>query len=298
MGTVSDDQLREMARLRGFRLVKSRKRTPGLGDYGKYGLTDAAGKALLGIKEGGLTASAADIQAYLRNSAMKTWRQSTETMPEPSARPKQPLPLPPNDDDAPVRRRTGQAVTTRRAPLAAPAFDRQRKKGEARQKPDLKLVPKAEPEPDRKHSIVPEAVLHIRTATATDAVALAALLSQFGGLSVEPTQISENLAIVRKAKAGTVVGELNGIVGCCSWAVIPTLHRGLVGRLTALVVDAGHRRHGVATAMLSAVEQVLAKAGCRQIEAMSDIAINNSHGFFRSRNFEQTSYRFMRAIEE
>jgi hypothetical protein len=29
---------------------------------------------------------------------------------------------------------------------------------------------------------------------------------------------------------------------------------------------------------------------------MSDITVNNSHNFFRSLDFEQTSYRFVRAI--
>lgn len=82
MAEISDDQLREMAQHRGLKLVKSRRRKPGVGDYGKYGLTDAAGQALLGIGDDELTASAADIQAYLRMSGLSTWKQSAETMPD------------------------------------------------------------------------------------------------------------------------------------------------------------------------------------------------------------------------
>jgi hypothetical protein len=35
-----------------------------------------------------------------------------------------------------------------------------------------------------------------------------------------------------------------------------------------------------------------------QVEALSDISINNSHNFFRSLGFEQTSYRFIRDVGE
>ena len=63
------DELRAIAEHRGMKLVRSRKRTPGVGDYGKFGLTDAADKPLLGIGEQGLTASAADIARYLRGGA-------------------------------------------------------------------------------------------------------------------------------------------------------------------------------------------------------------------------------------
>jgi len=37
------EQLRAMAEHRGMKLVRSRKRTPGVGDFGKYCLTDAGG---------------------------------------------------------------------------------------------------------------------------------------------------------------------------------------------------------------------------------------------------------------
>ncbi|WP_380871728.1 hypothetical protein ACFB49_26830 [Sphingomonas sp. DBB INV C78] len=297
---ISDVELQEMALHRGLKLVKSRRRKPGTGDYGKFGLTDAAGKALLGIDESGLTASATDIQDYLRTSALGTWKQSAETTPDRPVAPHKPLLTEPTDDEAPVRRRSKRIPAPRGThPVGekpAPAA-RGEERGN-RPKPALRLVPKAEParELERTPEPPPEPKTRVRPATIDDAKALARLLWQLDGISVKPGEISANLVAARKLKGGMVVAERDAVVGCCGWAVVPTVHRGPVGRLTVLVVDRAHRRAGVASVMLAAAEKALAKAGCDRIEVMSDIAINNSHGFFRSLQFEQVSYRFVRGI--
>ena len=49
-----DAMLREMAKHRGFKLVKSRRRKPG-GDFGRFGLVDAkTGQDCFGIGKHGL----------------------------------------------------------------------------------------------------------------------------------------------------------------------------------------------------------------------------------------------------
>lgn len=65
-----------MAANRGLKLVKSRVRTPGKGDYGRYGLTDAAGAKLLGFGRSGLAATAEEIEAYLHQGAAAGWKTS------------------------------------------------------------------------------------------------------------------------------------------------------------------------------------------------------------------------------
>lgn len=107
-------------------------------------------------------------------------------------------------------------------------------------------------------------------------------------------KIETGLASLKRPTAGLVVAELDEPAGCCAWAVVPTLQH---GRVTLLLVAKEHRRRGIATAMLAAAEQTLAKAGCELVEVMSDIVINNAHNFFRSLRFEQTSYRSVRTIE-
>lgn len=288
------EQLRAMAEHRGMKLVRSRKRTPGVGDFGKYGLTDAGGKALLGIGNEGLTATGQEIEAYLRGSALSTWKLSAETTPD--AKPpnnKKPTSEDHNDDDAPVRRKA-KAVSSPR-----PASEKRRRRAPPPQTerprpspPVLRVVPKAEPKQE------PAPPLLIRAAKAADATSVAKLLGQLTGPRPDARQVTDNIAALRKAKGQLVVAEQDGIVGCCAWIIVPTIQRGPVGRITLLLVDKAHRRDGIATALVDAAANALAKTGCREVEAMSDIMVANAHNFFRSSKFEQKSYRFVRPIDE
>jgi ribosomal protein S18 acetylase RimI-like enzyme len=79
MADEPDAMLREMAKHRGFRLVKSRRRKPG-GDFGRYGLVDArTGQDCYGIGGDGLEASAEEIESYLRGTAKADWKRSLGT---------------------------------------------------------------------------------------------------------------------------------------------------------------------------------------------------------------------------
>jgi ribosomal protein S18 acetylase RimI-like enzyme len=71
-----DERLREAAANRGLKLVKSRIRTPGKGDHGRYGLVDAGGAKLLGFGGSGLTATAEEIEEYLHEGALSDWKTS------------------------------------------------------------------------------------------------------------------------------------------------------------------------------------------------------------------------------
>jgi ribosomal protein S18 acetylase RimI-like enzyme len=99
-----DDRLREAAANRGLKLVKSRLRTPGKGDYGRYGLTDSGGAKLLGFGRSGLTATAADIEDYLHNGAEADWKSSLRAVggKAPARAKKGPVPAPePKPEPAP-----------------------------------------------------------------------------------------------------------------------------------------------------------------------------------------------------
>jgi len=94
MPNETTEKLREMAAHRGLKLVSSRRRKPG-GDFGKYGLHDAAGEPVFGIGDDGLQASDEEIEDYLRGAASNAWSKSAGSVkarrkpgPEPKAAPK------------------------------------------------------------------------------------------------------------------------------------------------------------------------------------------------------------------
>jgi mannose-6-phosphate isomerase-like protein (cupin superfamily) len=89
MASEKDEMLRDMAANRGFKLVKSRRRRPG-GDFGRYGLKDGAGKPAFGMEEDGLTASAGDIEAFLRDATRATWTKSAGSVKRRTAAPPPP----------------------------------------------------------------------------------------------------------------------------------------------------------------------------------------------------------------
>jgi N-acetylglutamate synthase-like GNAT family acetyltransferase len=306
-----DQKLREMAEHRGFKLVKSRRRKPGTGDFGKFGLTQADGKPLLGMGDKGLTASADDIEAYLRNGAVSTWKASAESVPvrvTPAEKPKGNEGAEDDTEDAPVIRPRGRHVATRNTG-ATQAEPRSRKaettdkhktsgKRASRTSTGRKSAPPvaagviAEP----PHAPAPAPQLHVRSAKPADAAALAELLAQLAHVEIDELGIARNLEAARKARGGMAVAELGAIVGCCAWAVIPTVQYGLIGRITMILVHEQHRRRGIATNLFEAASAALSKARCTRMEAISDIEIRNAHGFFRTLKFEQTSYRFVKAL--
>src|ERR1700710_1155585 len=85
--------LRELAENRGCKLVSSRIRTPGRGDYGRFGLKDTkTGREVFGFGKMGLTASPEEIEQFLRGNAAATWKSSVgktrRAAPKPEMAPK------------------------------------------------------------------------------------------------------------------------------------------------------------------------------------------------------------------
>lgn len=256
--TGRDDGLREAAANRGLKLVKSRVRTPGKGDYGRYGLTDAGGARLLGFGKSGLTATAEEIEDYLHKGALSDWKTSLK---------------------------------------AAGAKPPKRSKKRPVREPEPRSAPKPSPEPEQEPGPEPKPPpLSVRPARPGDSEAVAALVTSLG-FEAGPEAIAERLAALKKAREVPLVAEQGEVIGVLAWHVTPVLHRPKpVGRITMMVVAEGERRRGAGRALVEAACGEMQGKGCGLIEVTSNVDLSGAHGFYRRLGFERTSYRFAKAL--
>ncbi|SEN18168.1 L-amino acid N-acyltransferase YncA [Sphingomonas gellani] len=276
MGAPSDDELRESARHRGLKLVKSRRRKPG-GDFGLFGLVAPDGTPRLGMSDAGLTATAEDVARFLRKGDAATWASSVEATPERapdlkpvSAETETPDRKPPAGT-SPRQKRAAKAQTAAAKPAKPPATSL------------FNAAPPAKPAP--RHD--PD----IRPAIRRDAEQLSALIPD-----ADVAILAERIAAASASAEPVLVAaaEDGTVLGCLAWHVLPTLQHGPVARLTLLVVHPQHRRKGIGRLLLSRWATDAASRGVTMLEAASDIALGNAHGFFRRLGFTQASYRFTR----
>jgi len=304
-GQASDDELREMALNRGLRLIKSRRRKPGTGDFGKFGLTDGEGNKLFGFGADGLEASGQDIEAYLRAGSLKTWARSAESTPKRAP--------PANRSSSPSEgiseraaragkarkagsraERSAAATATAKGEMAATSGKAQARSAKVRRAGARERSPSATPRKTSSTGKSEEETLIFRTAKPSDAGEIARFLSRLG---IEVLGGAGAIAGFRGTKGSVRIARRGPVVGCIAWCLVATLQRGTIGRISLLLVDERHRRHGIGRKLLEDAAEALADRGCKFVEVLSDIEIRNSHGFLRSCGFEQTSYRFLRSIE-
>ena len=268
-----DDALREMARNRGCRLVKSRRRKPG-GDFGRYGLKDlGSGREVYGFGAKGLTASPEDIAAFLRGGAVANWRSSLDAAPA-------------NKKDSPSRPGAARSAGAARS-SKSPGASRPSAPGKPAAARPAKVAPPLPP---------PAPV--IRDARPRDARAIAEMVVALGH---QATEGSIRRDIPRFAKAGTplLVADLDGPAGVLTFHVTPVVHRFKpVGRITMLVVTEKRRGQGLGSALVAEAEARLAKAGCGLIEVTSNMKRMRAHVFYEELGYERTSYRFFKKLTD
>ena len=298
MPDPSDEQLREAARARGFRLVKSRRRKPG-GDFGRYGLVDLqSGRECMGFEGDGLTGTAEEVLAYLRGGEVASWKRSligvvggederpkrkkagAEEDTSYSARPERSRRAPAQDSDREAKR----ATTRKRAGSPTPT---------SRKRPSTSLRTSGEGgtrhDEEKREAPPPEPT--IREATRRDAAALAKLIG------IPAPTLADRLAAAIGSDEAPLVADQDGLVGAIAWTAVPTLQHGPRGRVTLLMVAENHRRQGLGARLLAEAEQRLRDAGIDAIELALEIDFDTPTGFLRHAGFTRTTNGYAKTLD-
>ena len=131
-----------------------------------------------------------------------------------------------------------------------------------------------------------------------DAQALAGLIDQLG-YPTSPEAVGRRLKRLQASEADRlVVAELDGeVVGLASvHASLSVEYDEPAAKLSAIVVDERHRRHGIGEALAAAMEAEARRRGCRLIFLTTAERRAGAHAFYRRIGFEETGKRFAKGL--
>lgn len=140
--------------------------------------------------------------------------------------------------------------------------------------------------------------MSVRRARAEDAADITAVLAELG-YSASPKDVARRLAGLDADERSAALVAVTGaeVVGMLTLHMVPVLHEpGDWCRLTALVVAPAARRRGVATALVSAAEEIARDAGCVRVEVTSALHRDGAHEFYRGRGYGQVSEHFLKPL--
>jgi GNAT superfamily N-acetyltransferase len=140
--------------------------------------------------------------------------------------------------------------------------------------------------------------VNLRTATADDASAIAPLLAELG-YPTTPGEAHERLCrLLARPTACVLVAESAGhLVGLASYEVVDLLERPEPQcRVTALVTRRGHRRRGVAGALLEAIEQHARAHGCSRLEVTTWPERTDATAFYTAHGFLEQPRRLVKVL--
>jgi GNAT superfamily N-acetyltransferase len=139
--------------------------------------------------------------------------------------------------------------------------------------------------------------MNLRKPEAVDLDSICALLAQLGH-STQPEQVRIRLDRLRDDPNFLVlVGERDGrVVGLVVAYLTPLLEREPSCRITALVVDQGARRSGMAAMLTAAVEDWARERSAFRVELTSADHRADAHAFYAAMGYRERSKRFVKEL--
>jgi GNAT superfamily N-acetyltransferase len=138
----------------------------------------------------------------------------------------------------------------------------------------------------------------IRPARGGDVVAVAGLLGELG-YPTSPEQARAQLdRLTGRTDAGVLVAEGGGAVAAvAAYQLVDLLERAAPQcRITTLVVGAGHRRRGVAAALLGAIEAFARERGCFRLEVTTHPDRAAAVGVYETVGFVKRPHRLVKKL--
>ena len=141
--------------------------------------------------------------------------------------------------------------------------------------------------------------LAIRSARQEDADQLARLFDQLGHPQSGDALRRRLENVLADPRADVLVADDDGgaLVGAATYYFVPVAHDGRPWcRITTLVVDEGHRGHGIGHMLVEAAETAAREAACSRIEATSALHRAGAQRFYERLGYQRTSAHFLKRL--
>ena len=140
--------------------------------------------------------------------------------------------------------------------------------------------------------------LTVRSAEITDVDGLVRLFLQLGHSGAGDGLPVRLKMLLADPRADALVAQDGGaLLGLATIFFVPVAHESAPWcRITALVVDEGHRGRGLGRALVVAAEAAAETAGCSRIEATSALHRTEAHDFYKGLGFARQSEHFLKRL--
>ena len=151
------------------------------------------------------------------------------------------------------------------------------------------------PKPNRPFRFMSAPV--IRDAVQADAAALASLMGELG-YPVKPDVLWSRVERMSGPLQRTWVAEISDrVAGFVGFSALPLYESDVpTCWILALSVSSPYRRHGVARALVEAVERWCVEQGLPDMRAHSGEARRDAHAFYEACGFTRAGFRFKKSV--